>query len=136
MTLLLFVYFAQIVDKIILGAELLFIFLSAILVGASIFKISGGLDEFNVNFSLKPLFITWIIVMLVSAFTPNSKTLYILAGVKYGQEIMQNENVQEISKDVLKIIELKIKSTKEELEKELEKEAGKLGGLLKAPDKN
>lgn len=104
--------------------------------GVSIFKISGGLDEFNVNFSLKPLFITWIIVMLVSAFTPNSKTLYILAGVKYGQEIMQNENVQEISKDVLKIIELKIKSTKEELEKELEKEAGKLGGLLKAPDKN
>lgn len=126
---MLFVYFAQIVDKIIFGAELLFIFLSAILVGVSIFKIAGGLDEFNVNFSLRPLFITWIIVMLVSAFTPSSKTLYILAGVKYGQEIMQNENVQEISKDVLKIIELKIKSTKEELEKELEKEAGKLGGL-------
>ena len=100
--------------------------------GSINFKIAEGLDEFNVNFSLKPLFITWIIVMLVSAFTPSSKTLYILAGVKYGQEIMQNENVQEISKDVLKIIELKIKSTKEELEKELEKgtgDLGKLGGL-------
>lgn len=100
--------------------------------GVSIFKFAGGFDELNKNFSLRPLFITWIIVVLVAAFTPNSKTLYILAGVKYGQEIMQNENVQEISKDVLKIIELKIKSTKEELEKELEKETedlGKLGGL-------
>lgn len=129
MALLLFVYFAQIVDRIIVGAELSLIFLTAILVGVSIFKFTGGFDELNQNFSLRPLFITWIIVVLVAAFTPNSKTLYILAGVKYGQEIMQNENVQEISKDVLKIIELKIKSTKEELEKELEKETGDLGEL-------
>lgn len=129
MALLLFVYFAQIVDRIIIGAELSLIFLTAILVGVSIFKFAGGFDELNQNFSLRPLFITWIIVVLVAAFTPNSKTLYILAGVKYGQEIMQNENVQEISKDVLKIIELKIKSTKEELEKELEKETGDLGEL-------
>lgn len=121
MALLLFVYFAQIVDKIILGAELALIFLSVILIGATFFKIIGGFNEFKIDFSLRPLFITWIILIFVSAFTPDSKTIYILAGIKYGQEIMDNENVQEISKDVLKIIELKIKSTKEDLEK--------LGGL-------
>lgn len=126
MTLMLFVYFAQIVDKIIIFSSILMICLSVLLLTVIIAKIC----EFDdIKISLRPILITWIIFLLISAFTPSSKTLYILAGVKYGQEIMKNENVQEISKDVLKIIELKIKSTKEELEKELEKETGKLGGL-------
>ena len=118
--LLLLIYLASIADKAlgILGWGVLGTFVVlAFLIG---FKISVAIDDptdDKIKINLKPYIIGWAVALAVYIAMPSSKTIYILAGTAYIQELSKNESVQEISTDILEILKLKAKEAKKDLEK-------------------
>lgn len=118
--LLLLIYLASIADKALeilswglLGAIPPLVFLIIICVSDKIDRV----DDYKFNINLKPFIIGWAVALVVYILMPSSKTIYILAGTAYIQELSKNESVQEISTDILEILKLKIKEAKKDLEK-------------------
>ena len=118
--LLLLIYLASIADKAlqILGWSILGSFIVlACLIGLKIsFAIDPKTDD-EIKINLKPYIIGWAVALAVYIAMPSSKTIYILAGTAYIQELSKNESVQEISTDILEILKLKVKEAKKELER-------------------
>lgn len=118
--LLLLIYLASIADKAlqIVGWSILGTFIVlAFLIGL---KISVAIDpktDDEIKINLKPYIIGWAVALAVYIAMPSSKTIYILAGTAYIQELSKNESVQEISTDILEILKLKVKEAKKDLEK-------------------
>lgn len=118
--LLLLIYLASIADKAleILGWGLLGTFVVlAFLIGL---KISFAIDsqtDYEIKINLKSYIIAWAVALVVYIALPSSKTIYILAGTAYMQELSKNESVQEISSDIVEILKLKVKEARKELEK-------------------
>ena len=110
--LLLLIYLASIADKAlqILGWSILGSFiLLACLIGLKIsFAIDTRTDD-EIKINLKPYVIGWAVALFVYIAMPSSKTIYILAGTAYIQELSKNESVQEISSDIVEILKLKVK---------------------------
>lgn len=119
--MLLLIYLTSIADKALLALRwcLLgtFIILAILLVCFSAIKFAD--DEAKFNISLKPYIIGWAVALVVYIALPSSKTIYILAGTAYMQELAKNESVQETSSDIIEILKLKIKEARKELEKEI-----------------
>ncbi|WP_086291015.1 hypothetical protein [Campylobacter devanensis] len=117
--LLLLIYLASIADKALLALRwcLLgtFIILVILLVCFSAIKFADDEAKFNIN--LKPYIIGWVVALMVYIAMPSSKTIYILAGTAYIQELAKSESVQEISSDIVEILKLKVKEAKKDLEK-------------------
>ena len=117
--LLLLIYLASIADKaleILQGALIGTCFPLAILIVG--FTISKIIDEtYHKKLNLKPFIIAWAVALVVYIALPSSKTIYILAGTAYMQELAKNESVQEISSDIVEILKLKVKEARKELEK-------------------
>lgn len=117
--LLLLIYLASIADKAsealrwsLLGT---FIILAILLICFSAVKFADYEVKFNIN--LKPYIISWAVALAVYALIPSSKSIYILAGTAYIQELSKNESVQQISSDIVEILKLKVKEAKKDLEK-------------------
>lgn len=119
--LLLLIYLASIADKTleILGWSVLGTFIVlAFLIGLKIARaIDTVTDNREIKLNLKPYIIGWAVALAVYIALPSSKTIYILAGTAYIQELSKNESVQEISTDILEILKLKVKEAKKDLEK-------------------
>ena len=117
--LLLLIYLASIADKALLALRwsLLgtFIILAILLVCFSAIKFADDEAKFNIN--LKPYIIGWAVALVIYIALPSSKTIYILAGTAYMQELAKNESVQEISSDIVEILKLKVKEARKEIEK-------------------
>ena len=118
--LLLLIYLASIADKAlqILGWSILGSFVVlAFLIGLKIaFAIDTRTDD-EIKINLKPSIIGWAVALAVYIAMPSSKTIYILAGTAYIQELSKNESVQQISSDIVEILKLKVKEAKKDLEK-------------------
>lgn len=119
--LLLLIYLASIADKALailqgglIGTLLALFVLSALCVMSKLFD-----GDYHKRIILKPYIIAWAIALVVYIALPSSKTIYILAGTAYMQELAKNESVQEISSDIVEILKLKVKEARKELEKEI-----------------
>lgn len=119
--LLLLIYLAGIADKAlkILGYGVLgiFIALATLLILLIIIELADDNANIFKKINLKPYIIGWAVALAVYILMPSSKTIYILAGTAYVQELSKNESVQEISTDILEILKLKVKEAKKDLEK-------------------
>ena len=118
--LLLLIYLASIVDKAleILGWGVLGTFIVlAFLIGLKISFVIDRQIDYKINLNLKPFIIAWAVALVVYIALPSSKTIYILAGTAYMQELAKSESVQEISSDIVEILKLKVKEARKELEK-------------------
>ena len=117
--LLLLIYLASIADKALIALRLTilgtFIILVILLVYFSVIKFADDEVKFNIN--LKPYIIGWVVALFVYIVLPSSKTIYILAGTAYIQELSKNESVKEISSDILEILKSKVKEAKKEIER-------------------
>lgn len=117
--LLLLIYLASIADKTLkilqggLVGTLLALFALSVLFIIS--KIFGA--EYHTKINLKPFIVGWVVALVVYIALPSSKTIYILAGTAYMQELAKNESVVEISSDIVEILKLKVKEARKELEK-------------------
>lgn len=118
--LLLLIYLASIVDKALtilqggLVGTLLALFVLSVLCITS--KLTDA--NYHQKINLKPFIIAWAVALVVYIALPSSKTIYILAGTAYMQELAKSESVQEISSDIIEILKLKVKEARKELEKE------------------
>lgn len=65
---------------------------------------------------VKKMSITYLIVTFFAHALPNKDTLYLLAGVKVGTEIVNSQGVQEFAGDSLDVLKLSVKKLKTELE--------------------
>ena len=120
--LLLLIYLASIADKAleILGWSVLGTFVVlAFLIGLKIACAIDNVTDREIKLNLKPYIIAWAVALVVYIALPSSKTIYILAGTAYMQELAKSESVQEISSDIVEILKLKVKEAKKELEKEI-----------------
>ena len=119
MMLLLLIYLASIADKALIALRWTilgtFIILVILLVCFSVIKFADDEVKFNIN--LKPYIIGWVVALFVYIVLPSSKTIYILAGTAYIQELSKNESVKEISSDILEILKSKVKEAKKEIER-------------------
>ena len=118
--LLLLIYLASIADKAlqILGWSVLGSFIVlAFLIALNICVAIDDRTDDKIKINLKPSIIGWAVALAVYILMPSSKTIYILAGTAYIQELSKNESVQEISTDILEILKLKVKEAKKDLEK-------------------
>ena len=118
--LLLLIYLASIVDKAleILGWGVLGTFIVlAFLIGLKISFVIDRQIDYKINLNLKPFIIAWAVALVVYIALPSSKTIYILAGTAYMQELAKSESVQEISSDIAEILKLKVTEARKELEK-------------------
>ena len=61
--------------------------------------------------------IACVVAMVIGAFLPSKKTVYIMAGVDVVEEVVNNEEVQNITNNTLEAINLYLEKTKSELEK-------------------
>lgn len=119
--LLLLIYLASIVDKALailqggLIGTLLALFVLSVLCVMS--KLTD--EDYHKKIILKPFIIAWVVALAVYIALPSSKTIYILAGTAYMQELVKSESAQEISTDILEILKLKVKEVRKELEKEI-----------------
>lgn len=68
---------------------------------------------------IKPKWIiACVVAIVIGAFFPSKKTVYIMAGIDFVEEVVNNEEVQNISNNTLEVINLYLEKTKSELEKE------------------
>lgn len=117
--LLLLIYLASIADK---ALEILGWGLLATLVALTVLIMFSVISKFTDNdmhtkINLKPFIIAWAVALVVYIALPSSKTIYILAGTAYMQELAKNESVVQISSDIVEILKLKVKEARKELEK-------------------
>lgn len=119
--LLLLIYLASIVDKALailqgglIGTFVVLFVLSGLCIMSKLFD-----EDYHEKIILKPFIVGWVIALMVYIALPSSKTIYILVGTAYMQELAKNESVQEISSDIIEILKLKVKEVRKELEKEI-----------------
>lgn len=117
--LLLLIYLASIIDRALailqgglIGTFVVLFVLSALCVMSKLFD-----EDYHKKINLKPFIVGWVVALAVYIALPSSKTIYILAGTAYMQELAKNESVQEISNDIIEILKLKVKEARQELEK-------------------
>lgn len=119
--MLLLIYLASIADKAleILGWGVLgtFVALAVLIIFIVASKFTD--DDMHTKINLKPYITAWAVALVVYIALPSSKTIYILAGTAYMQELAKSESVQEISSDIVEILKLKVKEARKELEKEI-----------------
>lgn len=117
--LLLLIYLASIADKALeilgWGALGTFVTLAFLIIFSVASKFAD--NDMHTKINLKPYIIAWAVALAVYIALPSSKTIYILAGTAYMQELAKSESVQEISSDIVEILKLKVKEARKELEK-------------------
>lgn len=109
-----FLHFLMIGGGVLIIASLIITIFSVLIVESidpKVNPVSGLLQK-----HIKKISITYLIVTFFAHALPNKDTLYLLAGVKVGTEIVNSQGVQEFAGDSLDVLKLSVKKLKTELE--------------------